>query len=82
MSLISSEESIIADLTEINQAIDTALEGYTQLSRSRRPYWEIQEVLDQLANIPPTYVPTDSARAQFAQPNSPTQGEEYWQQGS
>lgn len=71
-----SEESIIADLTEINQEIDRTLERYTRLSVSQKPYWEIQEVLDKLANLPPTYVPTDFARAQLS-----TRGEEYWQQG-
>jgi hypothetical protein len=74
---------VVADLEEINEEIDRVLEQYIRISVSRRTYWEIQEVLEQLANIPPTYVATDLARAEFArQASSPTQGEEYWQEGS
>ncbi|CAE6464408.1 unnamed protein product [Rhizoctonia solani] len=67
-------------LQEMNEEIDRVLEHYTRLSVSRRPYWEVQEVLDQLANLPPTHFSTDDARAVFVRQADP-QGEHYWQEG-
>ncbi|CAE6492801.1 unnamed protein product [Rhizoctonia solani] len=75
-----SEDAIKADLQEMNEEIDRVLERYTRLSVSRRPYWEVQEVLDQLANLPPTHFDTDDARAVFVRRADP-QGEQYWQEG-
>ncbi|CAE6433165.1 unnamed protein product [Rhizoctonia solani] len=75
-----SEDAIKADLKEMNDDIDHILERYTRLSVSRRPYWEVQEVLDQLANLPPTHFNTNDARAVFVQRADP-QGEQYWQEG-
>lgn len=67
----------------MNEEIDRILERYTRLSLSRRPYWEIQEVLERLANVTPTFVATDFARAAIAWQNgSATRGEEYWQEGT
>ncbi|KAH7345775.1 hypothetical protein B0J17DRAFT_713320 [Rhizoctonia solani] len=71
-----SEDAIKADLQEMNEEIDRVLERYTRLSVSRKPYWEVQEVLDQLANLPPTYFDTDDARAVFIQ-----RADQYWQEG-
>ncbi|KAB5590127.1 Fungal specific transcription factor domain containing protein [Ceratobasidium theobromae] len=77
-----SNYAVIADLKEVNEEIDRILERYTRLSLSRRPYWEIQEVLERLANVTPTFVATDFARAAIAWQNgSATRGEEYWQEG-
>ncbi|KAG8705754.1 hypothetical protein FRC11_008808, partial [Ceratobasidium sp. 423] len=75
-----SEDAIKADLQEVNEEIDRVLKDYTRLSVSRKPYWEVQEVLDQLANLPPTHFDTNDARAVFAQRADP-QGEQYWQEG-
>ncbi|KAF8755612.1 Fungal specific transcription factor domain [Rhizoctonia solani] len=61
--LRSSEDSIRDDLREVNEDIDKVLERYTRLSVSSKPYWEVQEVLDQLANLPPTHLNTNDARA-------------------
>ncbi|CAE6461015.1 unnamed protein product, partial [Rhizoctonia solani] len=71
-----SEDAIKADLQEMNEEIDRVLERYTRLTVSRRPYWEVQEVLDQLANLPPTHFDTDNARAVFVQ-----RADQYWQEG-
>ncbi|KAJ1302186.1 hypothetical protein OPQ81_001013 [Rhizoctonia solani] len=75
-----SEDAIKADLQEVNEEIDRVLERYTRLSVSRRPYWEVQEVLDQLSNLPPTHFDTDNARAVFARQADP-QADQYWQEG-
>ncbi|CAE7219978.1 unnamed protein product, partial [Rhizoctonia solani] len=74
-----SEDAIKADLQEMNEEIDRVLERYTRLSVSRRPYWEVQEVLDQLSNLPPTHFDTDDARAEFAR--RVDSQEPYWQEG-
>ncbi|KAF8674895.1 Fungal specific transcription factor domain [Rhizoctonia solani] len=77
---IGIEYSIRDDLREVNEDIDKVLERYTRLSVSSKPYWEVQEVLDQLANLPPTHLNTNDARAVFAQRADP-QGAQYWQEG-
>ncbi|KAF8605726.1 hypothetical protein BDV93DRAFT_46188 [Ceratobasidium sp. AG-I] len=80
-----TEDQLKDELASTDQEIDNIIQRYTGVLPShaqghrRKKSQEIQEILDQLANIP-SYIPTDRVRAEFVQLADPADGK-YWQEG-